>query len=150
MSRCSDWTNIAKTDRWTIWTKSSEHIGWSKIRLSSMRILGGRSSSIFWHKSFLLKRYQICRSKPRIMLCFEWKWKEEKVQQQINERGARMFSAFSIFSERWYGSWVQEILLSISRNDSNKTKARILHHNVLVATKNLLLANEINFAAYTW
>ena len=49
-----------------------------------------------------------------------------------------MFYAICIFSERCYGSWVQKILLSISRNDNIETKARILHHNVLVATKNLL------------
>ena len=30
------------------------------------------------------------------MLCFEWKWEEEKVQQQSNERGARMFYDISI------------------------------------------------------
>ena len=59
-----------------------------------------------------------------------------------------MFYAISIFSERWYGLWVQEILLSISRNVNNETKARILHSNVLVATKNLLFANEINFVMY--
>ena len=136
VSRCSHWTNIAKADRWTIWTKSSEHIGWSKIRRSSKRILGGRWNSIFWHKVVLLKRYQ------RRFL--EWKWEEEKVQQQSNVRGAKILHAISIFSERWYGSWVQEILLSISRNDNTETKARTLHHNVLVATKNLLFANEIN------
>ena len=62
-----------------------------------------------------------------------------------------MFYVISIFSKRWYGSLVQEILLSISRKDNTETKARILHHhNVLVATKNLLFANEISFVMYTW
>ena len=60
-SWCSHWTNIAKADKWTIWTKSSEHIGWNKIRRITKRILGGRSNSFFfWHESFLLKCYQIC------------------------------------------------------------------------------------------
>ena len=83
------------------------------------------------------------------MLCFEWKWKEEKVQLQSNELGARMLYAISIFSEEWYGSWVQEFLLSISWND-NKTKAKILHRDVLVVTKNLLFAKKINFVMYTY
>ena len=105
-----------------------------QVRRSSNRILGGRSNSVFGHKSFLLKRYPICQTKSSIMLCFKWKWKEEKVQQQSNERWGKMFYIISIFSKRSYGSWVSEILPSNSWNDNNNTKARLLHHNVLVAT----------------
>ena len=55
-----------------------------------------------------------------------------------------MFYAIIIFREQWYELWVQKALISISWNDSKKTKARIQHHNFLVATKNLLFANEID------
>ena len=44
------------------------------------------------------------------------------------------------------GSRVQEFLPIISFNDSNKTKARMLHRNVLVMTKNFLFADETDFA----
>ena len=58
---------------------------------------------------------------------------------------AKMFDHINIFSERWCGSWEREVLLSISWNDSIKVKTRILHHNVLVSTKNLLFSIEIDF-----
>ena len=58
---------------------------------------------------------------------------------------AKIFDHINIFSESWCGSWVRDVLLSISWNDSIKVKARILHHNVLVPTKNLLFSNEIDF-----
>ena len=78
--------------------------------------MGGRSSnSIFWLKRFLLRRYQICWPRSPTILCLKWKWEEEKVQEQSNARWVRMFYAISVFSERWCGLWVQQILLSISR-----------------------------------
>ena len=55
-----------------------------------------------------------------------------------------MSYAIGIFSEREHGSGVQEVLLSISWNDSKNTESHCPGYN-----EYLLFANEINFVVHT-
>ena len=118
-----------KNDRWTIWTKSSQQIGWSKIRRRSKRILGGRSNSICWLNRVSLKRYQICQPRSPCYASNENEKKRKYNNRVINvEQGCFMplaFSAkggmghecktfYSVLAEMITMQWKQEYCITMS------------------------------------